>query len=69
MRKKWTVLRKGVPVSVNNRPRCAACGEEASFRVEVEVNWFRGDDEIVNACPVHKIDAVALLTKATGEQQ
>ena len=44
-------------------PKCIAIGCEckATHRVEVQVNWFRGDDEVGNACPQHKDDAVAVL--------
>lgn len=62
MRKKWTLQagkRKGQ--SVNNRPRCAGCGAEAEFIVDVEVNWFRGDDEAVKACGQCRGDANKLL--------
>jgi len=64
MRKKWTIQRNGKTHSVNNRPRCAACSEEASYRVDIQVNWFRGDDEARTACPAHKNDAAALLGEA-----
>jgi hypothetical protein len=29
--------------------------------VEIQTNWFRGDDETVDSCMEHKGDAVALL--------
>ena len=60
-------------------PECAAIGCEckATHRVEIEINWFRGDDEVTNACDTHRKDAGALLrgldaraaaiAKATGQ--
>lgn len=44
-------------------PKCVAIGCEckATHRVDVQVNWFRGDDEVGNACELHKGDAVAVL--------
>ncbi|RST54130.1 hypothetical protein [Variovorax sp. DXTD-1] len=42
-------------------PKCSACDQPARFRVDVEVNWFRGDDECGRACADHKNDAIALL--------
>lgn len=59
MRRKWTVVRKGVPVPVG--PRCVACEAHATHRVDVQVNWFRGDDVVVNACEQHRRDPAALL--------
>ena len=43
-------------------PACMAigCTCKAAYRVEVEVNCFRGDDEVGNACEAHKRDADAL---------
>lgn len=62
MRKKWTKLTKtGAVVSVNNRPRCAACGAEADCIVDVEVNWFRGDDEVVKSCWADRHNAAGLI--------
>lgn len=39
-----------------NAPRCAVagCDAAATHRVEIEVNWFRGDDATCRACPAHK---------------
>lgn len=42
-------------------PKCSACDQPARFRVDVEVNWFRGDDECGRACAAHKDDAIRLL--------
>lgn len=44
-------------------PACTAfsCECKATHKVDIEVNWFRGDDEVANACPQHKNDAAALL--------
>lgn len=63
MRKKWTKLdkRTRAVVPVNNAPRCVVCGQPATHMVDVEVNWFRGDDEVRKACADHKDDAAALI--------
>ena len=44
-------------------PKCvvAGCECKATHRVDVEVNCFRGDDEVGNACPAHRRDAAAIL--------
>lgn len=34
--------------------RCACCGAPAVFRIDVQVNWFRGDDEVYHVCAIHK---------------
>lgn len=49
-------------------PKCIAIGCEckATHRVEVQVNWFRGDDESGNACPQLKGERDAL--KAENER-
>lgn len=61
-RAKWTYTdRRGRIKSYPNRPRCAACGAEATHKVDVQVNWFRGDDEVMRSCVEHKDNAAALL--------
>lgn len=52
----WRKNPKGAPQCV--APGCAC---KATHRVDVEVNYFRGDDEVGNACPLHKNDAAAVL--------
>ncbi len=44
-------------------PRCivAGCSCPATHRIDVEVNWFRGDDEVGQACAAHKADVAAIL--------
>lgn len=44
---------KGHP---NGLPNCP-CGTKAVYRVEIQVNWFRGDDESEPRCEKHKDDA------------
>lgn len=41
-------------------PPCAVCGAPSTHRVEIQINWFRGDDEAANACEAHRKDAAAL---------
>jgi len=40
---------------------CHACGAQAIYRIDIQVNWFRGDDEVVSSCEAHKNDIAALL--------
>lgn len=55
--------RKAWKLNPKAAPRCivAGCTSPATSRVDVEVNWFRGDDEVGQACDVHKRDAYAVL--------
>jgi hypothetical protein len=56
-KKAWAALPEG------KGPKCqaAGCTSTAHYRVDVEVNWFRGDDESRRACEAHKDDPYALL--------
>lgn len=57
---RWKVLAdagKGPPC------RFPGCTQHATHRVEIEVNWFRGDDERSQACAAHKNCAVELLAE------
>lgn len=57
--KGWIQHPKGAPV-------CDAegCGKKATHRVDIEVNWFRGDDLCARACDVHKGDIGPLVVGA-----
>lgn len=61
---------KKVPIGA---PKCivSGCAYRATHRVDVEVNYFRGDDEVGNACELHKGDAPAVLQgiEANREKQ
>lgn len=39
-------------------PLCCICGEPATWRLEVQVSWFRGDDEHRDVCDEHKASTV-----------
>lgn len=56
-----SLQRKWEKLPPKGAPTCSACSQPARFRVDVEVNWFRGDDESGRACNEHKNDALALL--------
>jgi hypothetical protein len=60
MRKKWG--------SNPSKRKCLVCGALAEYITEVEVNWFRGDDECVNTCAAHRNDMHA-ITEAWIKQQ
>lgn len=44
------------------------CGQRATHKVDIQVNIFRGDDEVELACEEHRRDPHFLLglTKETG---
>lgn len=31
--------------------KAKGCAETTDLRLDIQVNWFRGDDEVVNLCP------------------
>lgn len=33
---------------------CNICGKKAEFKIEIQVNFFRGDDEVEKRCKEHK---------------
>ena len=54
---------------------CIICGDLTTGKVEIEISYFRGDDEQVRVCPTHQkrhdagiLDAFNLTneTKLTG---
>ena len=47
-------------------PNCdvPGCTAKATHRVEIQVNWFRGDDEFARACEAHKGALTELLAAA-----
>ena len=52
--------------SVGGLP-CIICGEPTTGKVDIEVNYFRGDDEQVRVCPTHqKKHDVEILTAFKG---
>ena len=54
--------RKWIDMGPDKGPKCCVCGAKATHNPEVQVNWFRGDDEgPFKACDTHKEDAEALL--------
>lgn len=56
--------RKGwVSQPANQGPRCdvQGCDEKALFEVDIQVSWFRGDDECRRSCSTHRGDVDALL--------
>lgn len=40
---------------------CVVCGKMTTGKCEIQVSWFRGDDEIAYACSDHISDANAVL--------
>lgn len=48
----------------NTQAKCK-CGEIGKFRVHVQVDYMRGNDEVFWACPAHRNDANYLI----GEDQ
>lgn len=54
---------KQLAASGKTGPTCSAidCKHPATHRVDIEVSWFRGEDEVGRACDMHINDAHALL--------
>jgi hypothetical protein len=46
-----------------NAPNCdvIGCTAKATHRVDIQVNWFRGEDEVASACEAHKSSMTDLL--------
>ena len=42
---------RGAP---NSHGRCACCDNYATHRMDVQVSWFRGEDEVYQVCREHK---------------
>lgn len=56
-KRKWFLTPATAPFCI--APGCTA---RATYRPEIEVNWFRGDDETSGpACKAHSADPVKLL--------
>ena len=43
--------------------KCFVCGLSPASRRDVQVNWFRGDDEVPNLCISHWDDMEAIVNK------
>lgn len=63
-RPNWKQNPKTAPVCI-----AAGCSNRATHRIDVEVNWFRGDDEVGNACELHRGDASAVLHGIEGNRE
>jgi hypothetical protein len=48
----------------NTQAKCR-CGEVGKFRIHVQFDYMRGNDEVYWACPDHKSDVIFLA----GENQ
>lgn len=46
--------------SGNAQAKCK-CGEVAKFRVHVQIDYMRGNDEVLWACPGHRKNATYLI--------
>jgi len=38
------------------RPQCCVCGKPSDATVSIEVDWFRGNDELAHTCWGHRND-------------
>lgn len=72
MREKWHTVKRiprpgsrwpRVEITINEKTknRCVVCGGPATHMTEVEVNWFRGDDESVKTCAEHRQDITGIV--------
>lgn len=61
---------KGWQKNPNGAPDCDVidCTAKATHRVEIQVNWFRGDDESCRACDAHKSSLPELLDGAAKRE-
>lgn len=66
--KKYPVIGQTRKRPDTSQAKCR-CGQRATHKVDIQVNIFRGDDEVVLACEEHKRDPYFLLnlTKQPGE--
>lgn len=46
-------------------PKCRCCGKPATHKVEVQINWFRGDDERFNVCDADKENVAGMVATLT----
>jgi len=54
MAKKYPVIGcKKSPRYIGGLP-CIICGVPTTGKVDIEINWFRGDDEQVRVCKTHQ---------------
>lgn len=43
-----------IPVNQNHgRGKCLVCQARADWKIDIQVNEFRGDDDVVRACAEH----------------
>ena len=48
--------------SLIRRGICCVCTKKATWRLDIQVSWFRGDDAIVQVCDDHvRLDARRLI--------
>jgi hypothetical protein len=45
--------RIGSDRAVKGKKQCHCCREIAARKVDIQVNWFRGDDEVLQLCELH----------------
>lgn len=63
MAKKYPAIgHKRKPKNTGGLP-CIICGVLTTGKVDIEINWFRGDDEQIRVCAEHqkKTDAEILV--------
>lgn len=49
---KYPRIKQKTKINYNKRGKgiCKICGEPSRGRVDVQVNWFRGDDDVLKVC-------------------
>jgi hypothetical protein len=45
--------RLGYAGKVKHKTDCSACLLPGTHKIEIQINWFRGDDDVYYACPDH----------------
>ena len=61
-KKKYPLIGAVRPKKKNTCAKCK-CGETAKFMTEIQVNYFRGDDDVLWSCDLHKKDVDFLLSE------
>ena len=52
-----------------NNKKCCVCGAIGAKRIDIQTNWFRGDDVTVNVCDEHRKDEAAILATTEARKQ
>jgi len=54
-RREYPRLGERLRLKPTSEAQCCVCGAKAYYRLDIEINWFRGDDVVVKVCTAHSI--------------